>query len=69
MLNADRLVPALERRRALDFGCGIGRLTCALADHFDEIGQLFGQSPGDGNTWLYIDFYRAVIERLRQEGF
>jgi len=37
MLNADRLVPALERRRALDFGCGIGRLTCALADHFDEV--------------------------------
>ncbi|KYF75406.1 lipase [Sorangium cellulosum] len=42
---------------------------CLPADHFDEIGQLFGQSPGEGNTWLYIDFYRAVIERLRQEGF
>ncbi|AUX46068.1 lactonizing lipase [Sorangium cellulosum] len=41
---------------------------CLPADHFDEIGQLFGQSPGEGNTWLYIDFYRSVIERLRQEG-
>jgi SAM-dependent methyltransferase len=26
----------LPRRRALDFGCGIGRLTRALARHFDE---------------------------------
>lgn len=42
---------------------------CLPADHFDEIGQLFGQNPGDGNRWKYIDFYRAVIQRLRQEGF
>ncbi|MDC0678412.1 esterase/lipase family protein [Sorangium atrum] len=42
---------------------------CIPADHFDEIGQLFGQSPGDGNPWLYLDFYRSVIARLRQEGF
>jgi len=26
----------LPRRRALDFGCGVGRLTRALARHFDE---------------------------------
>lgn len=25
------------RRRALDFGCGVGRLTQALAGHFDEV--------------------------------
>jgi SAM-dependent methyltransferase len=25
------------RGRALDFGCGVGRLTQALADHFDEV--------------------------------
>jgi SAM-dependent methyltransferase len=37
MANAERLVPSLERQRALDFGCGIGRLTRALADHFEEV--------------------------------
>jgi ubiquinone/menaquinone biosynthesis C-methylase UbiE len=26
----------IGRQRALDFGCGVGRLTRALADHFDE---------------------------------
>jgi 2-polyprenyl-3-methyl-5-hydroxy-6-metoxy-1,4-benzoquinol methylase len=26
----------IDRRRALDFGCGVGRVTIALADHFDE---------------------------------
>jgi ubiquinone/menaquinone biosynthesis C-methylase UbiE len=27
----------LPRRRALDFGCGVGRLTQALANYFDEV--------------------------------
>ena len=27
----------VSRKRALDFGCGAGRLTQALADHFDEV--------------------------------
>jgi SAM-dependent methyltransferase len=27
----------LARRSALDFGCGIGRLTQALAEHFDQV--------------------------------
>jgi ubiquinone/menaquinone biosynthesis C-methylase UbiE len=27
----------VRRRRALDFGCGAGRLTHALADHFDQV--------------------------------
>jgi ubiquinone/menaquinone biosynthesis C-methylase UbiE len=30
-------MPPLRRKRALDFGCGIGRLTQALADYFDEV--------------------------------
>ena len=37
MTDAARLLPSLPRRRALDFGCGIGRLTAALASHFDEV--------------------------------
>jgi SAM-dependent methyltransferase len=32
-----RLAPALWPGRALDFGCGVGRLTRPLADHFDEV--------------------------------
>src|SRR5678815_5620020 len=28
---------ATRRRRALDFGCGAGRLTHALADHFEQV--------------------------------
>ena len=31
------LKPALPRSRALDFGCGVGRLTQALAGHFTEV--------------------------------
>jgi SAM-dependent methyltransferase len=37
MARADQLELALERGRALDFGCGAGRLTQALADHFKEV--------------------------------
>src|SRR5687768_10082883 len=33
----DTLHVDVARRRALDFGCGAGRLTRALADHFDEV--------------------------------
>lgn len=29
--------PGLRRQRALDFGCGVGRLTQALAAHFDQV--------------------------------
>jgi 2-polyprenyl-3-methyl-5-hydroxy-6-metoxy-1,4-benzoquinol methylase len=31
------LEAGLNRDRALDFGCGVGRLTQSLADHFDEV--------------------------------
>lgn len=33
----DELGLPAARRRALDFGCGVGRLTQALAAHFDEV--------------------------------
>lgn len=31
------LHPNLKKGRALDFGCGVGRLTQALTQHFDEV--------------------------------
>jgi len=31
------LVPSASRARALDFGCGVGRVTRALADYFGEV--------------------------------
>jgi len=34
--DLDELGLGVGRHRALDFGCGVGRLTRALADHFDE---------------------------------
>ncbi|MBA3839919.1 MAG: class I SAM-dependent methyltransferase [Thermoleophilaceae bacterium] len=34
--RARRLGHPVERRTALDFGCGVGRLTQALAPHFEE---------------------------------
>jgi SAM-dependent methyltransferase len=35
--NLDRICPGVARTRALDFGCGVGRITRALADHFAEV--------------------------------
>lgn len=36
MKTADRIGLPQERKTALDFGCGVGRLTRALAEHFDS---------------------------------
>lgn len=33
----NKLGVAIPRRKALDFGCGVGRLTQALAPHFDDV--------------------------------
>ena len=35
--DVERLAPSLQKRRALDFGCGIGRLAQAVAAHFDVV--------------------------------
>ena len=37
MEHVGRVRPLLRRGRALDFGCGLGRLTQALAGYFDEV--------------------------------
>lgn len=37
MKHIELLSDSMPRRRALDFGCGVGRLTQALADYFDEV--------------------------------
>lgn len=42
---------AVARGRALDFGCGVGRLTQALADHFDRVAG--------------VDIAASMIERAR----
>jgi ubiquinone/menaquinone biosynthesis C-methylase UbiE len=34
--DLERIAPAVSRARALDFGCGVGRVTRALAEYFDE---------------------------------
>jgi ubiquinone/menaquinone biosynthesis C-methylase UbiE len=37
MQYIDSLAMTIPRRKALDFGCGVGRLSQALADHFEEV--------------------------------
>ena len=53
MAGIARRAPALASRRALDFGCGVGRLTQALADHFADVRG--------------IDVAESMIARARQE--
>ena len=43
-------------------------LGCIPADHFDEIGQLFGDSPGGSNDFDHLAFYRDLVAFLRAEG-
>lgn len=40
-----RHIPSLATGRALDFGCGVGRLTQALADHFKHVTGLDIAAP------------------------
>jgi ubiquinone/menaquinone biosynthesis C-methylase UbiE len=37
MEQVEALHPLLKKRRALDFGCGVGRLTQPLAQHFEQV--------------------------------
>ena len=51
MNEADRLMPHRRRGRALDFGCGIGRLTVALADYYNEV--------------VGVDIANSMVEQAR----
>lgn len=48
----DELGLPRRRNRALDFGCGVGRLSIALADHFDEV--------------VGVDIAPSMVERARE---
>jgi len=52
MNHASSLGIIRQRRRALDFGCGVGRITQALARHFEEV--------------CGIDIAPAMIELAKQ---
>ncbi|MCU0656185.1 MAG: alpha/beta fold hydrolase [Polyangiaceae bacterium] len=43
-------------------------LGCVPADHFDEIGHLFGDKAGLVNDWDHLDFYVELVKLLRQKG-
>jgi SAM-dependent methyltransferase len=61
---------ATRRRRALDFGCGAGRLTHALADHFDEvIGVDIAPSMIDIARRLHAGVTNAGSSSTRQAGW
>ena len=44
-------------------------LGCIPADHLDQIGHLLGDSPGFGNAFDHLRFYRDLVAFLRAEGF
>lgn len=58
----DGLVRVADSKRGEFWGC-------LPADHLDEVGQLFGDSPGLGNSWKYQEFYASVIAELRTRKF
>lgn len=43
-------------------------LGCIPADHLDEIGQLFGDSPGAFNDFDHYRFYRDLVTYIRSSG-
>jgi triacylglycerol lipase len=44
-------------------------LGCIPADHFDQVGQILGDSPGLGNSFNHLTFYRELADWLVQQGF
>lgn len=54
LAQIERQFGSLSRERALDFGCGVGRLTIPLADHFDRV--------------VGLDIAPAMLEEARRNG-
>ena len=48
----DGIAPHLPRRAALDFGCGVGRITRPLSDHFERV--------------VGVDVARSMVVRARR---
>ncbi len=44
-------------------------LGCLPADHLDEVGQIGGVSPGAGNPFDHILFYRQLASWLAERGY
>lgn len=42
---------------------------CVPADHLDEVGHLFGDGPGFGNTYDHKLMYREIVAHLRSLGY
>lgn len=52
LAEGERCFGALPRGRALDFGCGVGRLTIPLSDHFESV--------------VGVDIAQAMLEEARR---
>ena len=57
----DGLVPVASSRHGRFLGC-------IPADHLDEMGQLFGDSPGLFTDFDHLRFYRDLVAWLRAQG-
>jgi SAM-dependent methyltransferase len=57
LARAAAVRPALPRNRALDFGCGVGRLTTAMAQHFRAVDGVDISEPMIARARVYA---RAV---------
>ncbi len=69
LADADSLVPGLRRGRALDFGCGVGRVTRPLAGCFQEVvGIDVAESMVAKARELNADCARCRFEVNRAEG-
>ncbi len=58
----DGLVRVIDAKRGEFWGC-------VPADHMDEIGQLFGDGPGLGNSFDHKAMFVALVRELRERGF